>query len=377
MSPPSSGDASPSDDVEPSPESRHPPTRRAVLTALATTGCLGIGGGSRTGPTTSNDTATDRAPSTTPNDGIPLRVTNVSESERDLRISVGEDGEHLDESLTLEAGSGHMLTTVSPGRSYALAVEDLTANRDGYATWRVEGALRAMEIRVAADEIRFLQSATCTPGCDPVSTGGDAVSLPYRREGAAEVSRPGRIDVDSSYEESDSTLSLVVRDGDTTVLDYDYRLRDEWSLTIPNVVATKGWYSIEATVGDQTTEWDWHVASNWPRAVVRVDSTGIPRIGCGTDPQPLLLENHRSESATIDISLSKRGDEVWAGPITLAADSELRLTPIELGDDLTVEARLGERVATGEYVTCACRGGETTVTVDESVTVSSHVAVCD
>lgn len=370
------------------------PTRRAVLAALATTGCLGIGSDPGDDPaasaTTPGGTSTDAgstlsstgAGSTrSPTEGdepVRLTVHNDTDETREVRIRVGEDGERFDEVLTVNGGVVQSVSAFPAEGTYAVSVDDRTGDRSASARWTVRGALRDLRVVLGADDVRFVQSATCDPECPPVSVdGGEAVSLPYRRDGAEVTFAPANVRVTSAYGSAETVLRLVVRDGDATILDQEYRLAEGRRLDLPAVLATKGWYAVEATVGDKTATYDWHVAGNRPTCYVRVDGRGVPRIGCGTDPQPLVLVNERSERATLELRLSKRGETVWEGPVALGADSDLRLKPTNLGDDLSVEARVGDAVADGAYVTCYCRGGETTVTVGEGVSVRSHVAVCE
>lgn len=379
MSPPSSGDASGIDD--------RPPTRRAVLATLVTTGCLGIGSVSDD-PTPTPTASANGTPTATPTDAgvratptdeqdpVHLTVYNDTDEDREVRIRVGEDGDRFDEVRTVNAGVVSGVSTFPAEGTYVVAVEDRTGDRSATDRWAIRGALR--DLRVVGEEIRFVQSATCDPTCPPVSVeGGEAVSLPYARDGAEETFSPANVEVTSRYGSTETGLRLVVRDGDATILDQEYRLAEDRRLRLPAVLETKGWYTVEAHVGDETATYDWHVAGNWPNCYVRIDARGVPRIGCGTDPRPLILVNERGEDATVDLRVFKRDETVWKGPVTLGADANLELNPVPLGDDLEVEARVGDATATGEYVTCYCRGGETTVTVSERVRVDRSVAVCE
>jgi hypothetical protein len=395
MSPPSSGDDSASDDAAPTArrdgdasrtDRTRAPTRRGVLTALATSvplttaGCLGVGGRAGRADAADEDASLASDPTgtsgATPEDRLSLTATSHASAAHDLRVRVAGDATH-DESFTVDAGLTEAVTRVATSGTYTVVVEDRTADRTARSGWAVRGALRDLRIVVTDDALRFVQTATCTPACEEVSTGGESTDLPYHREGGTETFRAGSIEIRYEYEALDAVLSLSLHDGETTVLDYDYRLDDRWELSLPAVVGTEGWYRVDATVGEETTAYDWHVAGNYPHLTVSVDERGVPRIGCGTDPEPLVLVNERAEEVTVDLRLHKRGETVWEGPVSLGADSNLRLTPVALGDDRTVEARVGDAVATGEYVTCDCRGGETTVTVDETVSVESHVGVCE
>lgn len=380
MSPPSTSGTD-SDD--------RPPTRRAVLAALATTGCLGLGSSdspehtptddATASPTTSPGGAGVTSRTTTPRDGVHLGVHNDTDTAREVRVRVVDAGERFDEVLTVTDGVVRAVGEFPPEGTYSVRVDDRTADRTASDQWTIRGALRDLQIVLGPDEIRFVQSATCDPACPPVSVeGGEAVSLPYGRTDAEETFSPAGIEVTSEYGSMQTVLSLVLRDGDTTVLDYEYRLADDRALSLPAVVETKGWYTVEASVGDETTTYEWHVDGNWPACFVHVDGQGVPRVGCGVDPRPLVLANDRTEQVQVDLRLEKRGEEVWAVPVGLAAESTLSLAPVPMGDDLTVTARVDGSTATGRYVTCYCRGGETTVQIDDAgVGVESQIAVCD
>lgn len=362
---------------------RRPPTRRAVLAAFATAGCLGFGSGGTDAPgdgsSTPGGTATATPPAGAPSDEVRLGVRNDTDETRELLVRVGEDGRFFDQSVVVDPGVGRSLAAFPAHRDYPVTVEDPTGEVLGRYDWTVEGALRGLQIVLDGDGVRFEQSATCDPTCPPVSEGVESVPLPYRREGAAETFAPGRVEVRSAFDGA-VDLDLVVADGETTILEGTYRLERDRSLTLPAVVATEGWYSVEATLdaAGASTTYDWHLAGNRPACFVRVTADGRPRIGCGTEPQPLVLENGRSERVRIDVRLTKRGEEVWQGPIVLSGGSELELRPTAMGDDLTVEATVGEETATGRYVTCYCRGGRTTVGVDAGgVRVDSEILVCD
>lgn len=366
-----------------------PPTRRAVLAALVTTGCLGLGPSDTPDPSptstpagTSTPSPTDTGSTPPANEGdepVRLTVHNDTDDAREVRIRVGEDGARFDEVLSVNDGVVQLVSAFPTTTDYDVRVEDRTGDRSASDRWTVRGALRDLRIVLGPDEIRFVQSATCDPDCPPVSVdGGEAVSLPYRRPDAEETFSPAGIEVTSEYDSMETVLQLVVRDDDATILNQEYRLAADRKLWLPGVLGTKGWYTVEATVGDETTTYDWHVAGNWPKAHVHVDARGVPQVGCGTDPQPLVLANERTEAVEVDLRLEKRGEAVWTVPVGLGAESTLSLTPVELGDDLTVTATVDGSTATGEYVTCYCRGGTTTVTVDDDgVDVESAIAICE
>lgn len=366
-----------------------PPTRRAVLAALATTGCLGLGPSDSPVPSSTVDatetqsaTPTGGDPGTataTPREAVHLSVHNDTDEPRRLRISVGEGDDRFEEVLTANDGVVQAVGEFPPTTDNEIRVVDRTGDRSAADRWTVRGALRDLRIVLEPDEIRFVQSATCDPDCSPVSVdGGEAVSLPYRRPDAEETFSSAGIQVTSEYDSMETVLRLVVRDDDATILNQGYRLAADRKLWLPGVLGTKGWYTVEATVGGETTTYDWHVAGNWPKAHVHVDARGVPRIGCGIDPQPLVLTNDRAETVQVDLRLEKRGEAVWTAPIGLGAGSTLSLRPIEFGDDLTVTARVDGETATGAYVTCYCRGGTTIVTVDDDgVDVESAIAICE
>jgi len=205
--------------------------------------------------------------------------------------------------------------------------------------------------------------------------------LPYAIPGAEETYQRGSVEI-RNESDAERTVTLSIAHDDTTFFECQHTLESGESVSIENVTATAGEYTVVATVEDErSTTAEWHVptAQNYPMLLVSIRGAGEPVIGCpGDRTVSLSLRNEAESDSTVSLSL-RRDDRVVAEKsvqIDTDATVDVSLT-VPIGDRYTLEAT-GD--AGRERATIAtCRGYETsniTVVVDsEAIEIDSITLV--
>jgi hypothetical protein len=337
--------------------------RRALLAALAgagTTGLAGCGGvasealdgGGAEAPTTPTATPT-ATPAGPPVREQTVRVANERPGSVYLTVVVVDprvpeadaadaDAAALDgrtvfvESVDLPAGREATFPDVlARGGDYVVVVE--TADGDRYrGDWAVTDDFDGLRVRL--DEgATFRRQVRCGPDCPAAldGRGGPLGDLPLIGDGSGQWFTPATL-VLRNPTAADREVGVGVSLRDDSLFDYRYRVAAESRLTVP-VTYRSGEYDLRVDpAGGEGVQNTWSVPAEMERHVVLGESL---ELGCGPARTVLRFRNRDRDRRALAVTVTRDGEQVYRGTVTLDPDERRELTPVERSGRYRVRVR--------------------------------------